>query len=229
MRKKRIMMACAIGALLILIGSGAARCAMQQPEEAAEVTAAQEEAPAGIESYYGSAWIADDGLKTLSISDGVMIERAGDSVSVTYFDVVSEQADDEGISVDVAITRTAEGAPVQGVLRIDEGVDEVSATCDAFQLSESYMLEPLSESELSLAAHSEELNEYLGVGDERIAETISAWAQARSPYATTAFWDGEVYVDCNAGTVMTSFFLDDGAATLVQVQYDPETDELVAL
>ena len=186
MNKKRLMLACAIGALVLLAGSGVARCAMQPSEDPAtgqEKESAQKADADSIKSYLGTAWSADGGSKTMTIADGVVIEREGDSTSVTYYEVVSERSDAGGISVNVTTTKTPRDAPAQGVMRIDASTEEVSITCDAFALSTTY----------------------------------------------TLAWDGEVYIDCNGKTVTTSFTLNDGASTLVQLRYDQTTKELSAL
>lgn len=231
MNKKRAMLACAIGALVILVGSGVARCAMQQPEDGGGVgqETAQKEEGSSIKDYIGTAWSADEGTKTLTITDGVMIERAGESTSITYYEVLSEDPDDTGVSVNVITTKASKDAPRQGVVRIDSSSDSVAVTCDAFALATTYVLDPAPDSRVALTKHSAQLNELLDSDDVRICDAITAWAAKRSPYATSATWDGEVFIDCNSGTVTTSFTLDDGAGTLVQLRYDKATDELSAL
>lgn len=232
MNKKRAMLACAIGAILILVGSGVARCAMHPPqdspgdgiEEVAEKTDGN-----SFKDYVGSAWSADGGSKTLAITDGVMVERDGVSTAVTYFDVISEDPDDGGLSVNVTTSKGPRDTPKQGVVRIDSSTTSITITCDAFSLSATYTLDASPDSEVSLAAHSEKLNDLLESDDERISGTITGWAAKRSPYATSATWDGEVYIDCNGKTVTTSFTLNDGAGTLVQLRYDQTTKELSAL
>ena len=232
MNKKRLMLACAIGALVMLVGSGVARCAMQPSEDPAtgqEKESAQKADADGIKSYLGTAWSADGGSKTMTIADGVVIEREGDYTSVTYYEVVSEQSDAGGISVNVTTTKTPRDAPAQGVMRIDASTEEVSITCDAFSLSTTYILDAAPDVKIALSAHSDKLNELLESDDESISNALSAWASKRSPYATSAAWDGEVYIDCNGKTVTTSFALNDGASTLVQLRYDQTTKELSAL
>lgn len=102
-------------------------------------------------------------------------------------------------------------------------------TCDAFALSTTYTLDAAPDAKITLSAHSDKLNELLESDDESISNALSAWASKRSPYATSAAWDGEVYIDCNGKTVTTSFTLNDGASTLVQLRYDQTTKELSAL
>ena len=165
----------------------------------------------------------------MTIADGVVIEREGDSISVTYYEVVSERSDAGGISVNVTTTKTPRDAPAQGVMRIDASTEEVSITCDAFALSTTYILDAAPDAKIALSAHSDKLNELLESDDESISNALSAWASKRSPYATSAAWDGEVYIDCNGKTVTTSFTLNDGASTLVQLRYDQTTKELSAL
>lgn len=232
MNKKRLMLACAIGALVLLVGSGVTRCAMQpsgDPTTEQEKESTQKADADSIKSYLGIAWSADDSSKTMTIADGVIIEREGDSTSVTYYEVVSEQSDAGGISVNVITTKTPRDTPAQGVMRIDASTEKVSITCDAFALSTTYTLDAAPDVKVALSAHSDKLNELLESDDESISNALSSWASKRSPYATSAAWDGEVYIDCNGKTVTTSFTLNDGASTLVQLRYDQTTKELSAL
>lgn len=232
MNKKRVMLVCAIGAILILVGSGVARCAMQPPRDSPDegIEDVAEKADGNsIKDYVGSAWSADGGSKTLAITDGVMVERDGESTAVTYFDVISEDPDGSGLSVNVTTTKGPRDTPKQGVVRIDSSTTSTTITCDAFSLSATYTLDASPDNKVSLTAHSDKLNDLLGSDDGKISDAITAWAAKRSPSATSATWDGEVYIDCNGKTATTSFTLNDGAGTLVQLRYDQTTKELSAL
>lgn len=49
---------------------------------------------------------------------------------------------------------------------------------------------------------------------------LGEFAKGASPHATEATWDGEVWLDFNAGTKLTNFTLDDAANTPVTVVDD---------
>ena len=241
-KKTKLLAACAIGAVAVIFGAGIARCAITTAtgggESAIEETA-QTQSQVGVESsqqdgeialseYVGTSWTSADGA-TLSIISDALIERKDGQTTVTYYEVESEKADADGVSADISIYATAKDAPKAGVLRIDASDDKVTASCDAFQLSKSYTLDAKAETELKLAAHGTRLNELMESDDAAITAAIAQWAARKSPYATTATWDGEVYVDCNGNTVTTGFALDDGAGTVVQLKYDGATGKLSAL
>lgn len=241
-RKTKLLAACAIGAVAVILGAGIARCAITAAtggeESAIEETAqtqAQEKTASGqqdeessLAECVGTSWTSADGA-TLSIISDALVERKDDQTTVTYYEVESEKADAEGVSADISTYTTAKDTPKSCVLRIDTSGDKVTATCDAFQLAKSYTLDAKAETELKLAAHASRLNELMESDDSAITAAIAQWAATKSPYATTATWDGEVYVDCNDDTVTTGFTLDDGAGTVVQLKYDGATGKLSAL
>ncbi len=241
-RKTKLLAACAIGAVAVIFGAGIARCAITTATGGGESTLvesvqtqAQKESGSGrqdkensLSEYVGTSWTSADGA-TLSIISDALIERKEGQTTVTYYEVESEKADADGVSADISIYATAKDAPKAGVLRIDASDDKVTASCDAFQLSKSYTLDAKAATELKLAAHGIRLNELMESDDAAITAVIAQWAAKKSPYATTATWDGEVYVDCNGNTVTTGFALDDGAGTVVQLKYDGATGKLSAL
>ena len=241
-RKTKLLAACAIGAVAVIVGAGVARFAITAAtggsesaiEQAAEIQSEQEAegtlqtAEDGLSGYAGTSWTSADGA-TLSIISDALVERKDGQTTVTYYEVESEKADADGLSADISTYATAKDAPKAGVLRIDASEKAVTASCDAFQLAESYTLDSKAATELKLAAHGPRLNELMESDDDAIKDAIAQWAAKKSPYATTAAWDGEVYVDCNGGTVTTGFALDDGAGTVVQLRYDGATGKLSAL
>ena len=241
-RKTKLLAACAIGAVAVIVGAGVARFAITAAtgggesaiEQAAETQSGQEaegtqqNAEGGLSGYVGTSWTSADGA-TLSIISDALVERKDGQTTVTYYEVESEKADADGLSADISTYATAKDAPKAGVLRIDASEKAVTASCDAFQLAKSYTLDAKAAAELKLAAHGPRLNELMESDDDAITDAIAQWAAKKSPYATTAAWDGEVYVDCNGGTVTTGFALDDGAGTVVQLRYDGATGKLSAL
>ena len=231
-RKTKLMAACAIGAVAILLGAGLARCAMAPNDDGAddEKAAVEQQADgSALSAYVGTAWTSGDGKSYLAILDGALVEKDGTSTEVTYYEADGEAADDGGLSVDISTWAAATDTPKDGVLRIDASDEAVTATCDAFKLAGSYVLDADAQSAMALARHSEELNDLLQSDDAAIESAIGAWAAKRSPYATTATWDGEVYIDCNGNTVTTGFALDDGAGTVVQLVLDRGTGKLSTL
>ena len=121
-KKNKIMLAAAIVAAVLLVGSGVARCtivqngtiegraAVESAEEAAaenpqsETDAANGEANSGIESLVGTSWVGvDDATRSLSIVKGAFVETKDGSTEVTYWTLDSEEPLSSGIEATVGI------------------------------------------------------------------------------------------------------------------------------
>lgn len=233
-KKTKLMAICAAGAAAILIGAGLARCAIAPSEPETVVPAEEqgqqiEQADDSFSGYAGTTWESEDGTCTLTLSDSTIVESGEAGVQVMYYEVLSEEPDDDGLSAQISFTRSAGEAASQTLLSISDAGGWKSISCDAFALSKSYLIAEGSEAGIELSAHSPELNELLDAEDAEIASAIAQKASSASPTATLATWDGEVYIDCNEDVLTTTFHLDDAASTIVQLSLDRATGELSAL
>lgn len=233
-KKTKLMAICAAGAAVILIGAGLARCAIAPSEPETVVTAEEqgqqiEQADDSFSGYAGTTWESEDGTCTLTFSDSTIVESGEAGVQVMYYEVLSEEPDDDGLSAQISFTRSAGEAASQTLLSINDTGGRKSISCDAFALSKSYLIAEGSEAGIELSAHSPELNELLDAEDAEIASAIAQKASSASPTATLATWDGEVYIDCNEDVLTTSFHLNDAASTIVQLSLDRGSGELSAL
>ena len=233
-KKTKLMAICAAGAAAILIGAGLARCAIAPSEPETVVTAEEqgqqtEQAGKSLVGYTGTTWESEDGTCTLALSDSTIIESGEAEVQVMYYEVLSEEPDDDGLSAQISFTRSAGEAASQTLLSISDAGGWKSISCDAFALSKSYLIAEGSEAGIELSAHSPELNELLDAEDAEIASAIAQKASSASPTATLATWDGEVYIDCNEDVLTTSFHLNDAASTIVQLSLDRGSGEMSAL
>lgn len=233
-KKTKLMAICAAGAAAILIGAGLARCAIApskpDPVVPAEEQGQQiEQTDESLGGYTGTTWESEDGTCTLALSDSTIVESGEAGVQVMYYEVLSEEPDDSGISAQISFTRSAGEAASQTLLSISDAGGWKSISCDAFALSKSYLIAEGSETGLELSAHSPELNELFDAEDAEIASAIAQKASAASPTATLATWDGEVYIDCNEDVLTTSFHLNDAASTIVQLSLDRGSGEMSAL
>ena len=233
-KKTKLMAICAAGAAAILIGAGLARCAIAPSEPETVVPAEEqgqqiEQADESFSGYAGTTWESEDGTCTLTLSDSTIVESGEAGVQVMYYEVLSEEPDDDGLSAQISFTRSAGEAASQTLLSISDAGGWKSISCDAFALSKSYLIAEGSEAGIELSAHSPELNELLDAEDAEIASAIAQKASSASPTATLATWDGEVYIDCNEDVLTTTFHLDDAASTIVQLSLDRATGELSAL
>ena len=233
-KKTKLMAICAAGAAAILIGAGLARCAIapSEPEivgPAEEQGQQIEQADDSFSGYAGTTWESEDGTCTLTLSDSTIVESGEAGVQVMYYEVLSEEPDDDGLSAQISFTRSAGEAASQTLLSISDAGGWKSISCDAFALSKSYLIAEGSEAGIELSAHSPELNELLDAEDAEIASAIAQKASSASPTATLATWDGEVYIDCNEDVLTTSFHLNDAASTIVQLSLDRGSGEMSAL
>ena len=233
-KKTKLMAICAAGAAAILIGAGLARCAIAPSEPETVVPAEEqgqqiEQADDSFSGYAGTTWESEDGTCTLTLSDSTIVESGEAGVQVMYYEVLSEEPDDDGLSAQISFTRSAGEAASQTLLSISDAGGWKSISCDAFALSKSYLIAEGSEAGIELSAHSPELNELLDAEDAEIASAIAQKAYSASPTATLATWDGEVYIDCNEDVLTTSFHLNDAASTIVQLSLDRGSGEMSAL
>ena len=233
-KKTKLMAICATGAAAILIGAGLARCAIAPSEPETVVPAEEqgqqiEQADDSFSGYAGTTWESEDGTCTLTLSDSTIVESGEAGVQVMYYEVLSEEPDDDGLSAQISFTRSAGEAASQTLLSISDAGGWKSISCDAFALSKSYLIADGSEAGIELSAHSPELNELLDAEDAEIASAIAQKASSASPTATLATWDGEVYIDCNEDVLTTSFHLNDAASTIVQLSLDRGSGEMSAL
>lgn len=233
-KKTKLMAICAAGAAAILIGTGLARCAIAPSEPEIVVPAEEqgqqiEQADDSFSGYAGTTWESEDGTCTLTLSDSTIVESGEAGVQVMYYEVLSEEPDDDGLSAQISFTRSAGEAASQTLLSISDAGGWKSISCDAFALSKSYLIAEGSEAGIELSAHSPELNELLDAEDAEIASAIAQKASSASPTATLATWDGEVYIDCNEDVLTTSFHLNDAASTIVQLSLDRGSGEMSAL
>lgn len=233
-KKTKLMAICAAGAAAILIGAGLARCAIAPSEPETVVPAEEqgqqiEQTDESLGGYTGTTWENEDGTCTLALSDSTIVESGEAGVQVMYYEVLSEEPDDDGLSAQISFTRSAGEAASQTLLSISDAGGWKSISCDAFALSKSYLIAEGSEAGIELSAHSPELNELLDAEDAEIASAIAQKASSASPTATLATWDGEVYIDCNEDVLTTSFHLNDAASTIVQLSLDRGSGEMSAL
>ena len=61
------------------------------------------------------------------------------------------------------------------------------------------------------------LARYTGKSEADFESALESFAKAHSPYATSAAWDKEVWIDYGAHSTLTTFTLDDAASTIVTV------------
>lgn len=233
-RKNKIMAAAAAIALLLLVGSGVARCTLatediQEAEsteavlqeeadvkEEAQAEAAHIDEVSGLAGLVGTSWVgADDPTLTLAIVDGAFVEGKEGNNAVTYFTVDSEEESNGDITATVLASKSMTEAASPALVTVYEEAGRTLIESDALATTyASVQAEPKS---LSFTGVTSKLEETLGVDAAKIEAAVASRAAAVSPDAARAIWDAEVWIDFANSTATTSFTLDDGASTIVSV------------
>ena len=144
-RKNKLMLAAAIVAAVLLVGSGVARCTLAQngaTEDEATVESAEEasvenpqsetdiadgEANSGIESLVGTSWVGvDDATRSLSIVKGAFVETKDGGTEVTYWTLDDEELLSSGIEATVLASKSMTDAASPVLVSVSsDGADTV--------------------------------------------------------------------------------------------------------
>lgn len=237
-RKSKAMAALACVALLVLIGAGCARCTMvhsgqqdqpgQEQGETASVDA--EEAKDSLEKLLGTKWTSQDGKSAMSIVNGAFVERSGDEEKITYWTPEKSTSDESGFSESIWVSDSLTSTQSPSTIRVDVAGDgSLVIACDSFKLAASYTIDAPESVELGIAGNVGYLASLTGIDQAKIAECLQGYVTAKCPYAKTASWDGEIYIDANNDRTSSTFTLDDPNATIVTVTIDGKTGKISAM
>lgn len=235
-RKNKVMIAVAALAVILLIGSGVARCSMSHEDTAEEQQASTEqvsersERPSGfiseggqqdaeetgIEALVGTSWVgSEDPTMTLSIVKGAFVEAKDGQNTVTYWTIDEEQVGTDSITATILASKSMTEAAAPTTVSITQEGGEVVIKCDA--LGTSYKQVTEGARTLYFSGITSKLAESMGTDASKIEAAVSARAAAVSPNAERALWDAEVWIDYANNVATTSFTLDDGASTMISV------------
>ena len=132
-----------------------------------------------------------------------------------HYTVSDEKTDAAGLSVTL---RASEDIAVPGadtVVRIENEGASTTLTCDL--LKATYVQDGKTQTALSVAGDVQDLCALTGKNEADFESVLESFAKAHSPYATSAVWDKEVWIDYDAHSTLTTFTLDDAASTIVTV------------
>lgn len=90
---------------------------------------------------------------------------------------------------------------------------------DAFSAAPSYVASEGGGGPFEVTGLDERYLELVGGDEDALRAAIGAYAARRSPQASSASFDGEVFLDLASGMVSATFHLDDNASTIVTVQW----------
>ena len=237
-KKSKAMAALACAALLVLIGAGCARCTMvhstqQDPVEQGQGEGAVDEADVAkgsLEKLLGTEWTSKDGKATLSIMNGAFVERAAGEEKVTYWEPENAKADDGGFSESIWVSDSITSAQTPSMVRVDATENGgMAITCDSFKISATYLIDAPEDVELAISGNVDYLATLAGVEKDSIVGCLQDFVRSKSPYAKTATWDGEVYIDANANKTSSTFTLDDPNGTIATIVVDGTSGKISAM
>lgn len=236
--KTKIVAAVAAGAVALAIGAGAARCSMDAPDaqngqpatqeqalgkqDDAKASRSSQQAPderllseSEFSSLANTSWTSRDGASKLAITKDALIERTANSASVIYYTVSDEKTDAAGLSVTLSASEDIAVPGADTVVRIENEGASTTLTCDL--LKATYIQVGKTQTALSMAGDVQDLCTLTGKNEGDFESILETFAKAHSPYATSAAWDKEVWIDYDAHSTLTTFTLDDAASTIVTV------------
>lgn len=226
--KSRVMAAVAVGALVVALGAGAARCAIapqESPQEQAPSATAgahegdgpgAEKAASGAKALWNTMWTgADDPTATLRIVDGAMVESAGGTERAWFFSAEEPSEADGVLSVPIDVKGTGDKAGGLSLIQVSGDGDARTLACDL--LTQAYAPQKAQDGAFSVTGTDDRLSEALGADAAAIEEAVAGKAAEVSPQAAGATWDKEVWLDYAGNVASTTFTLDDPASTVVTV------------
>lgn len=242
-KKNKVMLAAAIGMVAIVVASTAVRCSIasatgdeaqdaQEPQAQEQVWEAGDAEDAGaaqsrsdgidnaLDLLQGHAWQAeDDPDKTIAFRAGSFVETDGERAAITAFEAKAA-SDSSGQRV-LRIESMREGDPyaTDGAIAIEGTEGALSLTSEAFSMAERYVQAQASAAPIAVTGLGEPYTSLIDGRQAELASALSAWCRSHAPSASSAAFDGEVYLDVKGGRVSATFHLDDSASTIVSAVY----------
>ncbi len=242
-KKNKVMLAAAIGMVAVVIGSTAVRCSIAHTVEESAQTDAQapvesivqdaggtdttNTAPAADASeeiakmLQGNVWQAEGAPeRTVQFRDGSFVESDGTSVKLTVFDVKEAGETGGQKHLDIGFMREGDPRATPASIIVEERGGILTVASDAFAVESRYVQGKPAGTAVSVSGLAEP---YTGLIDGKAGELASAvgsWCATHAPSATTASFDGEVYLDVRGGRVSATFHLNDAASTIVTAVYE---------
>lgn len=228
-KRGKVIAVAAAGALVVLLASTIARCAAagpagagrgaggSAPEQAQQQAGPAEAAASTLEAAAGTSWVAEDGSgATLQVTDRSLVESATDGTVSALAYSAADEAEADGQAI---VTLTLEdGSAATLIVTLEDG-EPAAVASDAFSAAPSYVASEGGGGPFEVTGLDERYLELVGGDEDALRAAIGAYAARRSPQASSASFDGEVFLDLASGMVSATFHLDDNASTIVTVQW----------
>lgn len=161
----------------------------------------------------------DDASKTVRFRDGSFVESDGATTKVSAFEADDEQWDGAAGSMACRITADGNAQPTASVITLSGSEGSYRVSCDGFALSKSYVQGSKGEGPVAVSGVTEPYTTLIDGKIPELTSAIASWCRDHAPTATSATFDGEVYVDVPAKRTTATFTCDDAAATVISVVY----------
>ena len=220
-KRGKVIAVAAAGALVVLLASTIARCAAAGPAGAGQGAGGSagpaEAAASTLEAAAGTSWVAEDGSgATLQVTDRSLVESATDGTVSALAYSAADEAEADGQAI---VTLTLEdGSAATLIVTLEDG-EPAAVASDAFSAAPSYVASEGGGGPFEVTGLDERYLELVGGDEDALRAAIGAYAARRSPQASSASFDGEVFLDLASGMVSATFHLDDNASTIVTVQW----------
>lgn len=248
MNKSKLIIIAAVGAVVLLIGAGIARAvfapqAEESPEQIGIVEEIQSAEEGGsdqnqvgpavswdnelvqddlISGFINTRWQSDDGASELSILNGAFVEQNADKTQTLYFVIEDVQKQDKDVVAEVWVSSSIGDEGKGTVVTFRPTTYGTVVASDAFSFAEAYTLIPPSDAPVTLLAATDALYEYFGCTEDEVKEAIQGYIQEKRISAENAKWTGEAYTDFTEGTRLSTFILDDPAASVISLTQDAD-------
>lgn len=238
-RKNRIILALAVGVVVILAASTIARCSLsgageqlgqtvpvtqpQADDNQGEVQAQSEDATPGAEEpmdiLKGSVWTSTSGA-TVTFKDARYVESDGTRSVLSTFDVKTVTQKSAQTELLLALDKPDGTAKEPLVLLRQKADGTWSVSSDDFQISTIYVQGNPTGEAIRVVGVNDEYRELLGGTTDALQEAVTTYARTHAPSATEATWTRELVVNYADGTVTSNLTCDDAASTMLTVVYD---------
>lgn len=242
-KKNKIMLAAAIGMVAVVIGSTAVRCSIahtveesaqadtQSPVESAvqdagsaataDTASATDKAEEIAKLLQGSVWQAEGAPeKTIEFRDRSFVESDGTSVKLTVFDVKEAGEGNGQKHLDIDFMREGDPCNTPASIIVEERDGILTVASDAFAVEARYVQGKPAGTTVSVSGLAEPYTDLIDGKTGELASAVGSWCASHAPSATTASFDGEVYLDVRGGRVSATFHLNGAASTIVTAVYE---------
>ena len=242
-KKNKVMLAAAIGMVVIIIGATAVRCSIahtveesaqnetQAPAEsivqdaggadAADAASATDGSEEIAKLLRGNVWQAEGAPeRTIEFRDRSFVESDGSSVELTVFDVKEAGEGNGQKHLDIDFMREGDPCDTPASIIVEERDGVLTVASDAFAVEPRYVQGKPAGTTVSVSGLAEPYTGLIDGKSGELASAVGAWGESHTPSATEASFDGEVYLDVRDGRVSATFHLNDTASTIVTAVYE---------